>query len=142
MNNGHYRVLEKMYSIAPINQYFQPAIVVEENTSIVTIEVRPDFFHTGRAMHGCVYFKALDDSAYFAAHSIETEYFIVTTDFRIDFIRPVTSGLITAIGTIVHSGRNDILCESELRNNQGKLIGKGFGRFARSTVLLSSISLQ
>ena len=141
MNNAHYKVLEKMYSKAPINQYFQPSIVVEHNTSTITIEVRPDFFHTARAMHGCVYFKALDDSAYFAAHSIETEYFIVTTDFRIDFIRPVTSGLITAIGIVVHSGRNDILCESKLRNQQGKLIGRGFGRFARSNTLLSSIPL-
>ena len=139
MTESHYRALEKMYAVAPINQYFQPTISVEKNTATVTITVRPDFFHTARATHGCVYFKVLDDSAYFAAHSIETEYFIVTSDFRIDFIRPVTSGVITAVGTIVHNGKRDILCESEVRNETGKLIGKGTGRFTTSNILLSSI---
>jgi uncharacterized protein (TIGR00369 family) len=142
MTEEHYRHLEYIYSIAPINQYFQPTLKVEHQKSSVSIEIREDFYHTARAMHGSVYFKALDDAAYFAAQSIETEYFILTSDFRIDFIRPAISGQITAIEKVMHRGRRDILCDAELRNHKGQLLGKGTGRFAKSSILLSSFPSQ
>jgi hypothetical protein len=39
----------------------------------VTGLVRPDFFHAAHAVHGSVYFKALDDAAFFAVASLVQE---------------------------------------------------------------------
>ena len=65
----HYRKLERMYLAAPTNEYFRPAIAVDEGNAKIEIEVRRDFFHAADAVHGAVYFKALDDAAFFAASS-------------------------------------------------------------------------
>ncbi len=59
----HYRKLERMYLAAPINAFFQPKLHIEEGWAEVRIQVRPDFHHTLGAMHGAVYFKAMDDAA-------------------------------------------------------------------------------
>ena len=42
--------------------------------------------------------KALDDSAFFAANSIETEVFLLTISFHVHLIKPVSEGRIMAYG--------------------------------------------
>ena len=56
----HYRRLERMYLAGSCNQYYQPQIKIEGGWAEVSIEIRPDFFHSGGAVHGSVYFKVLD----------------------------------------------------------------------------------
>ena len=135
----HYRALEAMYLAAPTNEYYQPTIKVSDETSEISIQVEPKFFHSGGALHGSVYFKLLDDSAFFAANSIELNCFVLTADFRIDLLRPCVGGHITAIGTIIRAGRQDILAESSLYDENGKLLATGRGRFSRGRTQLMSV---
>ena len=135
----HYRALEAMYLAAPTNEYYQPTIKVSAETSEISIQVEPKFFHSGGALHGSVYFKLLDDSAFFAANSVELAYFVLTADFRIDLLRPCVGGRITATGSIIRAGRQDILAESSLYDEQGKLLATGRGRFSRGRTPLISV---
>ena len=105
----------------------------------IAIQVDPKFFHSAGALHGSVYFKLLDDAAYFAANSVEHDYFVLTADFRIDLLRPCVGGRITATGSIIRAGRQDILAESNLYDEQGKLLATGRGRFARGRTPLKSV---
>ena len=84
----HYRALESMYLSAPLNAFYQPSIRVWDAGAEISIQVVEKFFHSGGAMHGSVYFKMLDDAAFFAANSVENQYFVLTADFRIDLLRP------------------------------------------------------
>ena len=96
--------------------------------------------HSAGGLHGSVYFKMLDDAAFFAANSIDTERFVLTADFRVDLIRPFAVGEIVATGEIVHVGRTAILAKAELHCSKGKLLATGSGRFARSELPLNEAS--
>jgi len=60
-----------MYAAAPINNFFLPKITVSEGESIIEIEITEKLHHAAGGVHGSVYFKMLDDAAFFAANSLE-----------------------------------------------------------------------
>ena len=86
----HFRKLERMYAAAPINRYFAPKLTICDGEAEVRIAVRDDLHHTVGALHGAVYFKAMDDAAFFAANSIVEDVFVLTARFEIEFLRPVS----------------------------------------------------
>ncbi len=133
----HHRKLERMYAAAPVNHYFAPSMRVSEGKADVTIQVRPDFFHAAKAVHGVVYFKLLDDAAFFAVSSLVREVFVLTVSFNIYLTRPVSAGELTASGRVIHRSRRLFLAESELVNGEGQEVARGSGTFMRSTIALS-----
>lgn len=138
MTQEHYSKLIQMYAKAPINAFYNPHMTIEDGKAIITIEVTPKMHHSARGVHGSVYFKLLDDAAFFAANSIETKFFVLTSDFHIRLLRPVVSGTLIATGWVSHAGRKSILAYAELRDEQGTLISTGQGSFARSSMPLNS----
>jgi uncharacterized protein (TIGR00369 family) len=133
----HYRRLERMYASAPVNVYFAPSMHVSEGAAEVSITVRPDFFHAAHAVHGVVYFKLLDDAAFFAVNSLVRDVFVLTVSFNVYMTRPVSAGELKASGRVVHRSRRLFLAESELVNGEGQEVARGSGVFMRSTIALS-----
>lgn len=133
----HFRKLERMYLKAPVNDYFRLSVEIRHSEAHIRIPVRPDFFHAGRAVHGHVYFKALDDSAFFAANSLVEDVFVLTGVFETRFLKPVNSGVLHAIGRVVTASRKMWVCESELRNSENEIIATGSGKFVRSAIPLT-----
>jgi uncharacterized protein (TIGR00369 family) len=127
-----------MYHGASINHFFAPRLTVGDGTAVVAMDVRPDFFHAAHAVHGAVYFKALDDAAFFAANSAIRDVFVLTVSFNVVLVRPVTEGTITATGTLVHNSRNLLVAESVLSNGRGREIARGSGTFALSKIPLNA----
>ena len=74
-NTEHYTALERMYLSAPINSFYSPEIWISHGEAEIAIPVKPEFFHAAAAVHGSVYFKLLDDAAFFAANSLIDEHF-------------------------------------------------------------------
>ena len=132
----HYRALEKMYLNAPINRIYNPRITVSHESAEIEIEVKEMLFHAARAVHGSVYFKMLDDAAFFAANSIEKDYFVLTVSFTIYLTRPISAGRMMSIGKVVNKTNSQIIAESIVFDEQRKEIGRGSGIFARSKPLL------
>ena len=133
----HFRRLERMYAAAPINRYYEPVLRIAEARAELTIPVKPDFFHAAGAVHGSVYFKALDDSAFFAANSLVRDVFVLTVTFSVYFTRPVSEGELRATGTVVHRSINLIVAESVVLDSSGRQIARGSGTFMRSRIPLS-----
>ena len=133
----HYRKLERMYASAPVNEYYGPRIQVSEGRAEVIIPVRPDFFHAAGAVHGMVYFKALDDAAFFAVNSLVENVFVLTVSFNVYFTRPVSEGEMKATGRVVHRSRRLYLAESNLVDSRGREVARGSGTFVRSSMSLS-----
>ena len=133
----HYRKLQNMYDAAPINTFFRPTLRVSHQEAEVRIDIRPDFHHAAGAMHGSVYFKALDDATFFAANSIVEDVFVLTAHFEISLIRPVREGSIRAVATVTKRTERRIFAAGELFDEKGSLIAKGSGEFAISTIPLS-----
>ena len=138
MDEEHFRKLERMYNAAPINQYFRPVLTVGDAVAEVAIAVRPDFFHAANAVHGSIYFKAMDDAAFFAVNSIVADVFVLTVSFNIYLTRPVSSGTIVATGRVVHRSQRLFLAEASLVDGEGRPIGMGSGSFMKSGIALGA----
>jgi len=83
----HYRKLENAYLLARINKFFNPTIKVSEAKAEIIVPIKKKFFHYSAATHGCVYFKSLDDAAYFAVQSLNFDNIIYTSSFNIFIIQ-------------------------------------------------------
>jgi uncharacterized protein (TIGR00369 family) len=133
----HYRKLEHLYASAPINEYFRPVMRVRDGVAEVTMPVRRDLFHAAGAVHGAVYFKALDDAAFFAVNSLVRDVFVLTASFNAYLTRPISEGEIRAVGRVVHRTRRLFIAESQLFDSDGQEIARGSGSFVPSSIPLS-----
>jgi uncharacterized protein (TIGR00369 family) len=133
----HFRKLERMYHGAPINRLYEPTIHIASGMTELRQPVKPDFFHAAHALHGSVYFKALDDAAFFAVSSLVTDVFVLTTSYNVYLTRPVTEGTLHASGRVVHRSRKLFIAEAELVDDEKRLVARGSGSFMRSTIALT-----
>jgi uncharacterized protein (TIGR00369 family) len=135
--DDHYRALERMYLAAPINGIYKPSITVSKERAEIEMAVTETFFHSAGALHGSVYFKMLDDAAFFAANSIVSDYFVLTSSFTTYLTRPVTSGGLKSVGRVANKGKTQIIAEAVVRDLQGREVGRGSGVFVRSKLPLA-----
>lgn len=136
-NNEHYKKLEHMYSHAKCNEYYNPILTISEGTAELAIEIQDKFFHSGGATHGSVYFKALDDAAFFAVSSIVKDVFVLTVSFNIYLLRPISWGKMRANGKVVFSSGTLFMAESIIFDSEGHEIARGNGNFSKSKTKLS-----
>jgi uncharacterized protein (TIGR00369 family) len=126
-----------MYHGAPINRFFEPVIRISEGRTEITMTMRPDFFHAAHAVHGSVYFKALDDAAFFAANSLVSDVFVLTVTYTVYLTRPISEGEMRASGRVVHRSKSLIIADAELLDSSDRQIARGTGTFMRSQIPLS-----
>ena len=136
-NEEHFRKLERMYLAAPVNAYYAPRLEVGEGRCRLEIDVQKKFHHAAHAVHGSVYFKALDDAGWFAAASLLEDNCILTASFNIYLVRPVTEGTLIATGRVAHQTLRVFIAEAELHDSDGNLLARGSGSFMRSQIPLS-----
>ena len=137
---GHYRALERLYASAPVNTKFASTLhITGEGTSRLTFTVTPEDYHAAGAAHGTIYFKMLDDAAFYAANSLVTDRFLLTTGFNLFLSKPVRAGQVTAEGSWVSGRRRVFVAEARLVDEEGDEIGRGTGTFMKSRMALSSL---
>jgi len=135
-DDPHFLALQNMYLAAPINAFYRPSIKVSDGEATIEIEVSEKLFHSAGAVHGSVYFKMLDDAAFFAANSLERDMFVLTTAFTTCFTRPISSGTLRSVGRVVDRKRAQFIAEAVVYDSAGNEIGRGSGVFARSKIPL------
>ncbi len=135
----HYRKLEKMYLNANVNKklFDSTTASISSGKASISLEITDKYFHALGAIHGSVYFKLLDDAAFFAVSSIVKDYFVLTTSFNINIIKPVSNGKLTAHGKVRFSSSNLFTAESTLLNENGKEVAFGVGNFSKSKIALT-----
>ncbi|HZI57866.1 MAG TPA: PaaI family thioesterase [Verrucomicrobiae bacterium] len=132
----HYRRLERMYLAAPINEFFKPSIQIGRGTAEIKVSVDRRFFHAANAAHGSLYFKNLDDAAFFAVSSLLEDNFALTSTFNLYLLAPVSEGAVRAVGKVLRGGGSSFLAESVLYNDQNEEIARGSGMFVKSKIKL------
>jgi len=139
MNREHFLKLQNMYAVANVNTAFYETTEcnIELEKATISLIISDKYFHALGAIHGSVYFKLLDDSAFLAVNSIVTDVFLLTTSFNTNIIRPANRGKITAIGKVRYKSKNTFVSESTLYNEAGKEIALGTGNFVKSKIALS-----
>ncbi len=127
----HFDKLSRMYLNAATNKYYNPCITIKKGSASIEIVMRPDFFQSAGFVHGSVFFKLLDDSAYFAAQSAITDAHLLTASFNCHFLRPVSSGILKGVGTLSHRSMRLIIAESKIIDENDRLIAQGTGTFLK-----------
>ncbi len=135
----HFVALEKMYLAGSINRFYHPRIDVSDSEATIEIEVSEKLFHAAGAVHGSVYFKVLDDAAFFAANSLEREVFVLTTAFTTYLTRPISSGTLRSIGRVVNRNKSQFIAEAVAYDSEGREVGRGTGIFVRGKARLRDV---
>jgi uncharacterized protein (TIGR00369 family) len=136
----HWRALEGLYASAPVNRLFDSRLsVVAPGESRIAFTVDEKFHHAAGAAHGTIYFKMLDDAAFYAANTLVTDRFLLTTSFNLHFTAPIKQGQVIAEGRWISGRRRVFVAEARLVTSDGEEIGRGTGTFMRSRIALSSL---
>ena len=136
---AHFRALESLYRHAPINRLFDSDIEVGDGFARISFLVDETVFHAGGAAHGTIYFKMMDDAAFYACNSLVTDRFLLTTAFNLNFTRPLKGGRITAEGRWESGRRRVFVADARLIDSTGEVAGRGTGTFMRSHIPLSGL---
>lgn len=137
MKNEHYRKLENMMHSAPIVKLVGARAEISHGQADIILPVERKLFHAAGALHGAMYFLALDNAAFFAVNSLVEDVFVLTVSFNIYLLRPVDHGAVKASGKVVSSTRTQYLAESVLYDAEGRDIARGNGVFVKGKVKLT-----
>lgn len=137
MKNEHCIKLENMMHSAPFIQLTGLRASITEREAVMTLPVQEKLFHAAGAMHGALYFLALDNATFFAVNSIVEDVYVLTVDFNISLTKPIKSGIVTAKGKVIDQIKSLYIAEATLYNSENEVAGKGTGKFVRSKIKLT-----
>ena len=137
---AHFRALESLYGAAPINRLYQSRLeIVEPGFARIHFDIDEQSFHAAGAAHGTIYFKMMDDAAFYACNSLVSDRFLLTTAFNLVFTSPLRAGPVVAEGRWVSGRRRVFVGEARLMMPDGEEAGRGTGTFMRSHIPLSGL---
>ena len=137
---AHLRALEALYASAPVNRLFESRLALPDaGRSEIRFSVAQDSFHAAGAAHGTLYFKMLDDAAFYAANGLVSDRFLLTTAFNLHFTKPMREGQATAEGRWISGKRRVFVAEARIIDCQGEECARGTGTFMRSHIALSGL---
>ncbi|WP_166037103.1 PaaI family thioesterase [Sphingosinicella sp. YJ22] len=138
---AHFRALESLYRSAPINLGFRSEIeIVEAGLARIRFEVEERHFHAAGAAHGTLYFKMMDDAAFYACNSRVSDRFLLTTAFNLMFTKPLRPGPAIAEGRWISGKRRVLIGEARLIDADGEEAARGTGTFMRSSIALAGLA--
>ena len=137
---AHLRALESLYASAPINGLFQSRLVLPDaGRSEISFSVDGNSFHAAGAAHGTLYFKMLDDAAFYAANGLVSDRFLLTTAFNLHFTKPMRNGEARAEGRWISGRRRVFVAEARIVDSEGEECARVTGTFMRSHIALSGL---
>ncbi|MEG3176754.1 PaaI family thioesterase [Sphingomonas sp. RB3P16] len=137
---AHYRALEALYAAAPINRLFESTLEIPEaGIARIHFQIDERVFHAAGAAHGTSYFKMLDDAAFYAANSLVTDRFLLTTAFNLLLTKPLRAGPVVAEGRWISGHRRVFIAEARLIDAEGEEAARGTGTFMRSQIALAGL---
>ena len=137
---AHLRALESLYNSAPINRLFESSLALPEaGKSEIRFTVEPGSFHAAGAAHGTLYFKMLDDAAFYACNGLVSDRFLLTTAFNLHFTKPMRGGAARAEGRWISGKRRVFVAEARIVDVDGEECARGTGTFMRSHIALSGL---
>lgn len=138
---AHLRALESLYDSAPINRLFESRMELPEaGRSLIQFTVDTRSFHAAGAAHGTLYFKMLDDAAFYAANGVVSDRFLLTTAFNLHFTKPMKDGSARAEGRWISGRRRVFVAEARIVDSSGEECARGTGTFLRSHIALSGLA--
>ena len=97
-----------------------------EGKAVITMHVDERFHNPMGTLHGGIMTDLADASMGIALMSaLGDEESFTTLELKMNFLRPVFEGELTAEAKVLHRGRTVALVESILKNKEGKEVARG-----------------
>src|SRR3546814_11995098 len=93
--------------------------VCSSDLSRIEFSLDENFYHAAGAVHGTSYFKMLDDAAFYAANSLVSDRFLLTTAFNLLFTKPLPKGPVVAEGRWISGKRRVYVADARLIDQHG-----------------------
>jgi uncharacterized protein (TIGR00369 family) len=118
------RVLAGEDDVAPVAKLIGFRITsVEAGRVQVELEAGPQHSSPPGTLHGGVLCDIADAAMGMALFSLlEDGRAFATVELKINFLKPVWAGLLTAVGTVVKQGRTISLCQCDVTDADGSLV--------------------
>jgi uncharacterized protein (TIGR00369 family) len=98
-------------------------VEVEAGRVVVELEAGPQHSSPPGTLHGGVLCDIADAAMGMALFSLlEESQAFATVELKINFLKPVWTGLLTAEGTVVKQGRTISLCQCDVTDAGGSLV--------------------
>jgi len=97
-----------------------------DGRSVMECRVRPILRNSGGTLHGGVMGALVDMSVATALRSVmPLSSRMTTVEYKVNFLKPVGAGTITAHGAILRLGRTIAVGSTEVRNADGEVVAFG-----------------
>ncbi len=107
------------------------AVLVEPGRAVVELEATPRHANPMGTLHGGILCDVVDAAMGMAwAATLDEGETFTTLELKINFLRPVRGGRLTATGRVVNGGRTVALTECDVVDAEGRLVAR-----ATSTVM-------
>lgn len=105
--------------------------------------VREDMTNPLRTLHGGIAALIMDEMMGMMVYLLGNPYAHTSVNLNCDFLHyaPVGTKLI-ATATVIRKGKNIIHCESEIRNDEGKIIAKSSSNLVITSVPIKDLYLK
>src|SRR4030042_2041238 len=91
-----------------------------DGKSVMRCRIRPVLRNTAGTLHGGVMGALVDMSVATALRSVmDLSCWMTTVEYKVNFLKPVSEGIVTAYGTILRLGTTIAGGATEIRNDQG-----------------------
>ena len=105
---------------------------VGDGTASVHLDVRDELLQYHGVVHGGAIASLIDTSSAFAVLTrIDLEDQITTTDLTIHYLRPISSGRMTATARIIRGGRRLFVLSVDVTNDSGLLVATAVTTYIR-----------
>jgi len=105
---------------------------IREGQVSIHLEVRDELKHHQGVVHGGAIASLIDTASAFAVLTqVETDERVTTTDLTIHYLRPITSGRMTATARVVRGGRRLFVLSVEVTNETSVLVATAVTTYIR-----------
>lgn len=119
---------ERVAAKAPLGLYDTLGFTLDHfspGAACVSVDVHPGLHNFQGTLHGGVYCDLSDMAmgiAFFC--SLEDSEAMTTLELKINYLRPVSEGRVTAEAKVINKGRTTGLIECDVRDAQGRLLAR------------------
>lgn len=94
--------------------------------ALVEVAVRKEHLNPFGGLHGGVYASVIDTAAYWAVYcELDERVGFISIDLKIDYLAPISSGMIITKGRSIKIGKSMCLAEATATDGNGKWLAHG-----------------
>ncbi|MBT4087944.1 MAG: PaaI family thioesterase [Deltaproteobacteria bacterium] len=127
LNPDHVQAVINAINEGPYFKHLSmPVREMGEGFAIVDLQVGNEHLNPFGGIHGGAYSSIIDTAAYWAVYcELEENVGLISIDLKIDFLAPISSGVITAKGRSIKMGKTMCLAEATAMDENGKWLAHG-----------------